>query len=67
MDAKKWYESKTIWGSLVVLGSCVLGLFGHEIDAASGEALTVALTNGAAAVGAVVAIVGRLSARTTIG
>lgn len=61
-DEKHWYQSKTIWGGLVALGAALGGLFGVEIDAASNEALVAALTNAAAAIGAVVAIIGRLDA-----
>lgn len=65
-DEKKWYQSKTIWGGLVALGGAVAGLFGADIDPASGNSLATALTDAAAALGAVIAILGRLDAVKTI-
>lgn len=65
-EEKAWYRSKTIWGGIVAFVAAVSGLFGIDIDQASGEALAVALTDAVAAIGAVVAIVGRLDAQTTI-
>lgn len=61
-DVKRWYQSKTIWGGLVALIAALAGLVGIELDAATGSALTVALSQAAAAIGAIVAIVGRLEA-----
>ena len=61
-DAKKWYQSKTIWGGLVALIAAAGGLVGIEVDAETGSALTLALSQAAAAVGAIVAIAGRLAA-----
>ena len=66
IDDKNWYASKTIWGGVVALGGAVAGLFGLTLGGADGETLTLALTNAAAAVGAVLAIRGRLSAKHTI-
>lgn len=66
IEEKQWYRSKTIWGGLVALAAAVAGLFGIDVDAASGDALAIALTNAAAAVGAVIAIIGRLDAVKTI-
>lgn len=65
-DEKKWYLSKTIWGGIVALCAALAGIVGIEVDAASHEALAAALTNAAAAVGAIVAIIGRLDAVKTI-
>lgn len=65
-DVKAWYQSKTIWGGLVALAGALAGLFGLDIDAASGNSLASAITDAATAVGAVVAIFGRLDAAKTI-
>ncbi|BDA83703.1 hypothetical protein Sa4125_12450 [Aureimonas sp. SA4125] len=65
-EAKTWYTSKTIWGGLVALGAALAGLFGIDVDVAQGNALALALTDAAAAAGAVLAILGRLDARKTI-
>jgi hypothetical protein len=66
VEVKDWYRSKTIWGGLVALVAALAGLFGIDVDGASGDALASALTDAAAAVGAVMAILGRLDARKTI-
>ena len=65
-EEKQWYKSKTIWGGLVAFASAMAGLFGIDIDAASGDALALALANSAAAIGAAIAIIGRLDAVKTI-
>lgn len=65
-DEKHWYQSRTIWGGLVALGAALAGIAGIDIDAATSDALALGLANAAAAVGAVVAILGRLDAVKTI-
>jgi len=65
-DEKHWYQSKTIWGGLVAFAAAMAGLFGIDIDAATGDALALAMANAAAAIGAAVAIIGRLDAVKTI-
>ncbi|KAB0680053.1 hypothetical protein F6X38_10215 [Aureimonas leprariae] len=67
MQTKEWYRSKTIWGGALALAAAVAGLFGVKVDAATGVDLASAVTDAAAAVGALVAIVGRLDAKSTIG
>jgi hypothetical protein len=66
IDTKPWYQSRSIWGGLVALLAGIAGIVGVEIDAGTSEALVLALTNGAAAVGAVIAILGRLAAQKTL-
>lgn len=66
-DTKNWYRSKTIWGGAVALAAAIAGLFGVKIDAATGADLASAVPDAIAAVGAVIAIVGRLDAKSTIG
>ncbi|WP_206454871.1 hypothetical protein [Aurantimonas marina] len=65
-EAKPWYQSRTVWGGLVAFGAAMAGLLGVDIDAATHEMLALSLTNGAAAIGAVVAILGRLAAQKTL-
>ena len=65
-DEKQWYQSKTIWGGLVAFAAALAGLFGADIDAATGDALALALAQAAAAIGAAIAIIGRLDAVKTI-
>lgn len=65
-EAKPWYQSRTVWGGLVAFGAAMAGLLGVDVDAATHEMLALSLTNGAAAIGAVVAILGRLAAQKTL-
>jgi len=65
-EAKPWYQSRTVWGGIVAFGAAMAGLFGLEVDPATHDMLVLSLTNGAAAIGAVVAILGRLAARKTL-
>ena len=64
--SKHWYRSKTIWGASVAFAAAVAGLFGIETSAEASEALVSALTNLAAAIGALVAILGRFQASEPI-
>ncbi|MEX6505612.1 hypothetical protein [Jiella sp. M17.18] len=66
-ETKPWYQSRTIWGGVVALIAASAGYFGYDLDPGAHEALTNALISGAGAVGAVVAIYGRLAAKSTIG
>ncbi|WP_102957775.1 hypothetical protein [Mangrovicella endophytica] len=65
-DTKSWYQSKTIWGSLVSLGVALASFFGVDIEGSTSDALILALGNAATAVGAVVAIIGRIRAEKSI-
>jgi protein-S-isoprenylcysteine O-methyltransferase Ste14 len=65
-EMKPWYQSRSIWGGIVALAAAIAGLFGVSLDAATHEALAAALTSAAAAIGAVVAILGRLAAQKTL-
>ncbi|MFB2551020.1 hypothetical protein [Ensifer soli] len=66
-DSKVWYESRTIWGGLVaILASCA-NLAGLEIGADEKGALVEMLATLAAAAGGLVAIYGRVRARSRVG
>ncbi|RFC64231.1 hypothetical protein DYI37_07780 [Fulvimarina endophytica] len=62
IDQKEWYRSRTVWGGLVALAAALGGLFGLEVSDAIQSAATTALLDTAAAIGALVAIYGRLRA-----
>jgi hypothetical protein len=66
-DIKPWWKSKTLWGAIVTIGSAALGLAGLELGEAEAEALTGFLTSLGAAIGGIIAIVGRLRAKSRIG
>lgn len=66
-DIKPWWQSKTLWGAIVTIGSAALDLAGLELGEAETEALTGFLTSLGAAIGGIIAIVGRLKAKSRIG
>lgn len=66
-EFKPWWQSKTLWGAIVTIVSAVLGLAGYELGEADREALVGLLTSLGAALGGIIAIVGRLRARSRIG
>ncbi|SOE17460.1 hypothetical protein SAMN05877838_2359 [Hoeflea halophila] len=67
IDIKPWWQSKTLWGAIVTIGSAALGLLGYELGDADREALTGLLTSLGAALGGVIAIIGRIQAKDRIG
>lgn len=66
VDEKQWYRSKTIWGALLAVGSAVIGALGITIDAAAQAEIADAMVQLVGALGAIVAIYGRLSATEII-
>ena len=66
-DIKPWWQSKTLWGAIVTLASSVLGLAGLELGKADADALTGLLTSLGGAIGGIIAIVGRVRAKSRIG
>ncbi|VVT18483.1 hypothetical protein [Hoeflea sp. EC-HK425] len=66
-DIKPWWQSKTLWGAIVTIGSAVLGLTGLDLGETDREALTGLLTSLGAAIGGMIAIFGRIKAKNRIG
>jgi hypothetical protein len=66
-DMKPWWQSKTLWGAVVTIASAVLGLTGLDLAEADREALTGLLASLGAGLGGVIAIMGRIRARSRIG
>lgn len=65
-DLKIWYLSKTVWGGVVaILASCA-NLLGLDITNEDQSGLVDGLTALAAAAGGLLAIWGRISARTRL-
>ncbi len=61
-----WWQSKTVWGGLVAVAAALTKASGAEISLADQSAITDALVNLMGAVGGLLAIYGRLAARTSI-
>lgn len=66
-DIKPWWKSKTLWGAIVTIGSAALGLAGLELGETDREALIDLMTSLGAAIGGVIAIFGRVTAKSRIG
>ncbi len=66
VEEKSWYESKTIWGALIAVAASVTGAMGLSIDVGAQSDLADALVQLVGAIGAMVAIYGRLSATDII-
>jgi hypothetical protein len=64
---KCWYQSRAMWGGLVALGGGIAGLYGYNITPEDQKTLIELLTALSAAIGGVVAIVGRIRAKHPIG
>ena len=67
MDATKpWYLSRTIWASLITIATAAGGMFGIPVDAIDSVALTDTVLQAVAAISGLVAIFGRVSAKSRI-
>jgi uncharacterized membrane protein len=65
-DMKAWYQSKTVWGALIAVGSSLLQIKGIELSAdMQADLANIALTLAGVA-GGLLAISGRLRAATGI-
>ena len=65
-DIKPWWQSRTLWGAVVTIVSAILGLAGVELGEADRGSLVELLASLGAAVGGVIAILGRLQAKQRI-
>ena len=66
-DIKPWWQSKTLWGAIVTIASAALGLAGLDLGETDRENLVELLTALGAALGGVIAIIGRIAAKNRIG
>jgi uncharacterized membrane protein len=70
MDTKKWWQSKTIWGAIIMLAALVLGYFGVDVgpdeQATFVDMVVGAINEIMALVGFVLATIGRVKADKAI-
>lgn len=66
VEEKQWYQSKTIWGALIAVGASFVNALGLSIDTTAQNDLADAMIQLIAAIGAMMAIYGRLSATEVI-
>lgn len=64
---KPWYRSRTIWASLVTVAAALAALAGIPLAEADQAMLTETILQTVTAVGGLVALVGRLVAKSRIG
>jgi len=65
-DTKKWWQSSSIWGSVVAIGAVAAGFFGLDLDADAQAGITEAVLAIVAAAGGLLAIYGRVKASSSI-
>ena len=66
-EAKPWYRSRTIWASLVTVAAALAALSGIAVSEADQAMLTETILQAVTAIGGLVALVGRLVAKSRIG
>ncbi len=66
VEEKRWYHSRTIWGSILAVGASLAGTMGVTIDNSTQVDLADSMLQFVGAIGAMVAIYGRLSATEVI-
>ncbi|WP_180897660.1 hypothetical protein [Martelella soudanensis] len=66
MDVKKWYLSKTVWGALLAVAAPLLQLGGIYVDEGTQGELAASITTIAGATGGLLALFGRISAKSSL-
>lgn len=66
VEEKQWYQSKTVWGALLSITASLVGALGISIDTTAQSDIADAMIQFVGAVGAMIAIYGRLSATEII-
>ncbi|WP_160005486.1 hypothetical protein [Rhizobium sp. 18055] len=66
VDLKNWYSSKTIWGALVAIIASAMHFTGVDIVAADRSQIVDAIVNIAGALGGLLAVYGRVTAKSAI-
>ncbi|MBO6538957.1 MAG: hypothetical protein JJ969_06090 [Rhizobiaceae bacterium] len=64
---KPWYLSRTIWASIVTVGSAAATIFGVPVAGLDNAALTETVLQAVTAISGIVAIFGRVGAVSRIG
>jgi len=67
LDFKCWYQSRTIWGALIALGSGIAALYGYHITPQDQQTLIELLSGITTSIGGLIALYGRFRATSRIG
>ena len=65
-DEKEWYESKSVWGSLVTLGATGAGIAGFVISPDMQAQIVNTMVLIATGIGGLVSLIGRIKAHKKI-
>ncbi|MCR4269219.1 hypothetical protein [Nitratireductor sp. ZSWI3] len=65
-ESKPWYLSRTIWASMVTIAAAAAGILGYPVDGLDSAAVSEGLLNAVTAVSGLVAIFGRITAKSRI-
>ena len=65
-NSKTWLQSKTIWGALIAIAASVAGLAGVEIEAGEQAEILDGIISLVAAGGGILAVIGRIAARSRL-
>ncbi len=63
---KKWYESKTIIGVVVIVISQIGSIYGYNVDEQAQKDLVEVLSTLGTALGSLIAVIGRMKAEKKI-
>ena len=66
LNEKPWWESRTIWASVIAVAAVIAGYFRFEIVEADQAALVDAITSIVGAVAGVIAIYTRATAKASL-
>ena len=65
-NSKTWLQSKTIWGALIAIAASAASLAGVEIEAGEQAEILEGIISLVAAGGGILAIIGRIAARSRL-
>ena len=65
-NSKTWLQSKTIWGALIAIAASAASLAGVEIEAGEQTEILDRIISLVAAGGGILAIIGRIAARSRL-
>jgi hypothetical protein len=65
-NSKTWLQSKTIWGALIAIAASAASLAGVEIEAGEQAEILDGIISLVAAGGGILAIIGRIAARSRL-
>jgi hypothetical protein len=65
-DIKQWYQSRTIWGALIAIAASLAHAGGMTVSTADQGQIVDSLVSASGALGGLVAIYGRMKAKSSL-